>query len=167
MHLVALSKVVTGSPTIIKAIKVTKSILSTSIVSLFKLVPKTFNIASTATISIIKGIYKTITDSVTATVSLARHLILGKVLSVAVTGAVSLKKLVNKLLYLQSYVIITMTKGLQHLFTISVTGFASLLAQVSPIFGAISSNVYYAIQRLRSIDLVKIRTIFLDKNNGK
>jgi len=51
--------------------------------------------------------------------------------------------------------------------TVAVTGFTSLLASLAPIFGAVSSNVYYAIERIRKIDLVKIRTIFLDKNNGK
>jgi hypothetical protein len=166
-HLISFALTVTGTPSLIKKVGKFMTINSTAIVSLLKSIPRTFSIAVTGTVSIIKSFFKTISNSVTATVSLARHLIFGRVLSVAVTGTVSLKKLANKLLFVTSYVIITMTKGLQRLFTISVTGFTSLLGQVSPIFGAISSNVYYAIQRIRSIDLVKIRSIFLDKNNGK
>jgi len=141
------------------------SVTSTSIILRTWL--RTLTVLSTAVISLKKQINKilNITEvTVDTLLEIGQHVLL---FAISVTAGVSIKKGINKLLFASSYVIIKLSKFLPKTLIVLVTGFTSMVSQVSPIFGAISSNVYYAIQRVRKIDLVKIRTIFLDKNNGK
>ena len=153
--------------TLQKQVNKVMSVSETVVVTLARARLAVLTVLSTSTAAIKFGYGKLMTVvevTVDTLIAIPQHV---KLFVISVTSTISLRKTPNKLLFVSVHGIISISRLFQKLLTILVTGFASLLGQVSPIFGAISSNVYYAIQRLRSIDLVKIRTIFLDKNNGK
>ena len=191
-HLVGMSIAVSNTISIKRGISKTISIVTNITALLFLTFFKTFNTVVGNTIKVRNTFFKTLLAIVSMTkngclagiavagiaiagspnnVTLAAKSIAGRILTVTVTTTASFKRFYPKLFSVAS----TVTPSIRKLLTLfrtmiaaPVYMFVTLMVGVIPIFGAVASKTYYAYERMRTMVLVKVRTIFANKgdNNG-
>jgi len=165
LHLVALSKVVTGSPTIARALLKSLSYLSISNISVVKNIQKSLLTVSSAVISIIKAVNKTISylSSSTSSISIYR----AKIISLAVSSSVKINNLFGKTILIASNTIVQINKAISVTFNVISVTIVSILSSVFQRLGAVVRYTFTADFRSRLIGLYKIRSVLSNKKYNK
>jgi len=162
-HLVALARVVTATPNIIKGIAQTYNINVSSVVSVLKTPFKLISVLSTFTVSIIRSQLKNIIVSVAGTISMVKALTLSKILSFVSTSSASIVISIGKIMTVLSTTISTLNKQMSRVLSVISATISSLLAVLFPRLGSVVRFTFVADLKDRTNKLFKVRNVLANK----